>query len=152
VRLNRADALAAGIELVTRFAGVTEGKPSLEDGRKLDISTVVWCTGFRPNYQFLELPEILLDGKGLPIAPHGIVEQIPGLYFVGLPFQVGLTSTLVGGAGRDAALVVRHIAQQRNAVATGSTAQPRTRKPEVRARLLSPDVHAADQNRGVAQR
>ena len=70
VRLNRADALAAGIELVARLAGVTEGKPS---------------------------------GKGLPIAPHGIVEQIPGLYFVGLPFQVGLTSTLVGGAGRDAA-------------------------------------------------
>ncbi|MBZ5658585.1 MAG: NAD(P)/FAD-dependent oxidoreductase [Acidobacteriia bacterium] len=121
VRLNRADALAAGIEHVARLAGVTEGKPSLEDGRPLDISAVVWCTGFRPNYQFLELPELLLDGKGLPIAPHGIVEQIPGLYFVGLPFQVGLTSTLVGGAGRDAALVVRHIAQQRNAVATGCT-------------------------------
>jgi putative flavoprotein involved in K+ transport len=121
VRLNRADALAAGIEHVARLAGVTEGKPSLEDGRPLDISAVVWCTGFRPNYQFLELPELLLDGKGLPVAPHGIVEQIPGLYFVGLPFQVGLTSTLVGGAGRDAALVVRHIAQQRNAVTTGCT-------------------------------
>jgi putative flavoprotein involved in K+ transport len=121
VRLNRADALAAGIELVARLAGVTEGKPSLEDGRGLDISAVVWCTGFRPNYQFLELPELLLDGKGLPIAPHGIVEQIPGLYFVGLPFQVGLTSTLVGGVGRDAALVVRYIARQRNVVATGYT-------------------------------
>jgi hypothetical protein len=35
--------------------------------------------------------------------------------------DVGLTSTLVGGAGRDAALVVRHIAQQRNAVTTGCT-------------------------------
>jgi putative flavoprotein involved in K+ transport len=121
VRLNRADALAAGIELVARLAGVKEGKPSLEDGRRLDISTVVWCTGFRPNYQFLELPELSLDGKGLPIAPHGIVEQIPGLYFVGLPFQVGLTSTLVGGVGRDAAQVVRHIAQQRNLAVTGYT-------------------------------
>ena len=119
VRLNRADALAAGIEHVARLAGVTEGKPSLEDGRELDISAVVWCTGFRPNYQFLELPELLLDGKGLPIAPHGIVEQIPGLYFVGLPFQVGLTSTLVGGAGRDAQLVMRHIARQRNVAAIG---------------------------------
>jgi putative flavoprotein involved in K+ transport len=120
VRLNRADALAAGLELVPRLAGVTEGKPSLEDGRGLDVSTVVWCTGFRPNYQFLKLPELLLDGKGLPIAPHGIVGQIPGLYFVGLPFQVGLTSTLVGGAGRDAALVVHHIARQQN-VATLET-------------------------------
>jgi putative flavoprotein involved in K+ transport len=121
VRVNRVDALAAGIELVARLAGVTEGKPSLEDGRELDISAVVWCTGFRPNYQFLELPELLLDGKGLPLAPHGIVEQIPGLYFVGLPFQVGVTSTLVGGAGRDTALVVRHLARQRNVAATGYT-------------------------------
>lgn len=121
IRLNRADALAAGIEPVARLAGVTEGKPSLEDGRELDISAIVWCTGFRPNYEFLQLPELLLDAKGLPIAPHGIVEQIPGLYFVGLPFQVGLTSTLVGGAGRDAALVVRHLSRQRNVAATGYT-------------------------------
>jgi putative flavoprotein involved in K+ transport len=121
VRLNRADALAAGIEHVARLAGVTEDKPSLEDGRRLDISAVVWCTGFRPNYQFLELLGFSIDGKGLPIAPYGIVEHIPGLYFVGLPFQVGLTSTLVGGAGRDAALVVRHIARKRNVAATGYT-------------------------------
>lgn len=121
VRLNQADALAAGIELVPRLAGVTEGRPCLEDGRAPDVSTVVWCTGFRPNYQFLELPELLLDEKGLPIAPHGIVEQIPGLYFVGLPFQVGLTSTLVGGAGRDAAIVVRHLARQPKIAAAGYT-------------------------------
>lgn len=119
IRLNRADPLAAGIEHVARLAGVMDGKPSLEGGRRLDISAVVWCTGFHSNYQFLELPELLLDGKGLPIAPHGIVEQVPGLYFVGLSFQVGLTSTLVGGAGRDAALVVRHMARRRNVAATG---------------------------------
>ena len=152
IRLNRADALAAGIEHVARLAGVTEGKPSLEDGRELDISAVVWCTGFRPNYQFLELPELVLDGKGLPIAPHGIVEQIPGLYFVGLPFQVGLTSTLVGGAGRDAQLVMRHIARRRNVTVTASPAQLRTGKQEAGAQLLSGVGHAADENRRVAQR
>jgi putative flavoprotein involved in K+ transport len=118
VRLNRVDALAAGVEHVARMSGVTEGKPCLEDGRVVDVSAVVWCTGFRPNYQFLELPDLPLDGEGLPIAPHGIVEQIPGLYFVGVPFQVGLTSTLVGGTGRDAALVVRHIAERRQTAAT----------------------------------
>ena len=118
VRFNRTDALTAGIELVARLAGVRDGKPSLEDGRVLDVSAVVWCTGFRPNYQFLHLPELVLDGKGLPIAPHGIVEQVPGLYFVGLPFQVGLTSTLVGGVGRDAELVVRNIVRQRSVEVT----------------------------------
>jgi putative flavoprotein involved in K+ transport len=114
IRLNRADALAAGVEHVARLAGTTEGKPCLEDGRVADVSAVVWCTGFRANYEFLELPDCQFDSKGLPIAPHGIMERIPGLYFVGLPFQTGVTSTLVGGADRDATLVVRHIVRQRN--------------------------------------
>lgn len=87
IRLIRADALAAGIEHVVRLAGVTEGKPSLEDGRELDISALVWCTGFRPNYQFLELPELVLDGKGLPIAPHGIVEQFRVCTLSACPFR-----------------------------------------------------------------
>ena len=152
IRLNRADALAAGVEHVARLAGVTEGKPCLEDGRGVDVSAVVWCTGFRPNYEFLELPGCPFDSKGLPIAPHGNVGQIPGLYFVGLPFQVGVTSTLVGGADRDAQLVVRHIAQQRKVPAAGFPAQFQTGKPEASARLLSAVVHADDENCRVAQR
>jgi putative flavoprotein involved in K+ transport len=116
-RLNRADAFAAGVEQVARLAGVTEGKPRLEDGRVLDVSAVLWCTGFRASYEFLDLPDCPFDSKGLPIAPHGIVGQVPGLYFLGVPFQVGLTSTLVGGADRDAKLVARHIARQGAAIA-----------------------------------
>lgn len=115
IRLNRADALAAGVEHIARMVGVREGKPHLEDGRMVEVSSVVWCTGFRPNFEFLDLPGLPLDAKGLPVAPHGIVAQIPGLYFMGLPFQVGLTSTLVGGAGRDAALVMRHMEQKTTA-------------------------------------
>jgi putative flavoprotein involved in K+ transport len=113
VRLNREDVIARGIEDVPRLAGIAEGRPQVEDGRVLDVSAVVWCTGFRANYQFLDFPTLPLDAKGFPIAPHGIVRQIPGLYFLGLPFQVGVTSTLVGGAGRDAALVVGQIAGNR---------------------------------------
>jgi putative flavoprotein involved in K+ transport len=133
IRLNREDALAAGVEHVARLAGAANGKPYLEGGREVDVSAVVWCTGFRPSFEFLEMPGCPLDSKGSPIAPHGIVEQIPGLYFVGLPFQVGLTSTLVGGAGRDAALVVGHIARKRNVAATASGVE-----------LRSPVVHVAD--------
>src|SRR5262249_32387980 len=75
-------------------------------------STVIWCTGLHANYSFLNLPSLRFDAKGWPIAPHGIVEQIPGLYFLGIPFQVGLTSSLVGGVGRDASLVVDYIEQR----------------------------------------
>lgn len=152
IRLSRRDALAAGVEHVARLAGVTEGQPYLEDGRALDISAVVWCTGFRPNYKFLELPGCPFDGKGLPIAPHGIVRQIPGLYFIGLPFQTGLTSTLVGGAGRDAALVVRHIAQQRDVAAADHSMELRTEQLESPPQLFSGAVRVADKSPGVAQR
>jgi putative flavoprotein involved in K+ transport len=151
IRLNRADALSVGVEHVARLAGVTEGKPCLEDGRVVDVSAVIWCTGFRANYEFLELPDCPFDGKGFPIAPHGIVERIPGLYFVGLPFQVGLTSTLVGGADRDATLVVRHIGRQRNVAATASRGQLRPGKPAASARLLPEIVHSTDENRRIAR-
>ncbi len=151
IRLNRADALAAGVEHVARLAGVTDGRPRLEDGRGVDVSSVVWCTGFRPSYEFLHLPEYLFDGKGLPIAPHGIVGQMPGLYFVGLPFQVGLTSTLVGGAGRDARLVVRHITQHRNVAAIESGEQLGSAKLRASSQHLSGGVHAP-QEESIAQR
>ena len=88
----------------------------------LDVSAVIWCTGFRPNYNFLDFPDLSFDPRGWPIAPHGIVGQIPGLYFLGIPFQIGLTSSLVGGVGRDAALVVRHIAARKTTVSAGASA------------------------------
>ena len=136
IRFNRADALAAGVKHVARTVGMSEGKPHLEDGTVLDVSSVVWCTGFRPNYEFLDLPGLPLDAKGLPVAPHGIVEQIPGLYFMGLPFQVGLTSTLVGGSGRDVAVVLRHIEQRRRPADVGKRMPVQTGKSEDSERAI----------------
>ena len=137
IRLNRADAVAAGVEHVPRMVGEIEGKPHLEDGRVVDVSSVVWCTGFRPDYEFLDLPSLSFDAKGLPIAPHGIVGHIPGLYFMGLPFQVGLTSTLVGGAGRDAALVLCHIEQRRQRANIDHPLVVQAGKPERSKRAIS---------------
>jgi hypothetical protein len=57
---------------------------------------------------------------------------------------------LVGGAGRDAQLVMGHIARRRNVAATTSPAQLRTGQPEARAQL-SGVVHAADEKRRIAQ-
>jgi putative flavoprotein involved in K+ transport len=108
-RLNQGHAVAAGVEVVPRLADAQNGKARLENGRILEIAAIVWCTGFLPNYPFLDSPALSLDEKGWPVTDHGSAPQIPGLYFLGLPFQVGLTSTLLGGAGRDAELVVRQI-------------------------------------------
>ena len=114
-RVNEGHAVAAGVEIVPRMAGVENGKVRLENGRVLETSAIIWCTGFLPNYPFLDFPELQLNVNGWPVTDHGWVPQIAGLYFVGLPFQVGLTSTLLGGAGRDAELVVRRILHSQKA-------------------------------------
>jgi putative flavoprotein involved in K+ transport len=106
-RVRRQDFAAAGIERVPRMTGVRNGYPVLEDGRVLEVSNVIWCTGFTPNYDWIELS--LPAHNGVPIHDRGIVKSCPGLYFVGLPFLYSLSSALVGGVGRDAEHIVHHI-------------------------------------------
>jgi putative flavoprotein involved in K+ transport len=108
IRIRPRDIAAAGIERVPRVAGVRDGQPQLEDGRVLDAANVVWCTGFANDFSWIRSPAF--DEKGMPIQLRGVVPSDPGLYFVGLPFLHNLTSALVGGVGRDAEYVVRHIA------------------------------------------
>jgi putative flavoprotein involved in K+ transport len=110
-RVRRKDIIAAGIERVGRTTGVRDGYPLLEDGRVLEVSTVIWCTGYTPDFSWIDLP--LQTRHGYPVQDRGIVESIPGLYFVGLPFLHSLSSALLGGVGRDAAHIVDHIASTR---------------------------------------
>jgi putative flavoprotein involved in K+ transport len=86
---------------------VRNGYPVLEDGRVLEVSNVIWCTGYAPHYDWIDLP--LRTHNGLPIHDRGIVESCPGLYFVGLLFLYSLSSALLGGVGRDAKHIVEHI-------------------------------------------
>ena len=107
-RIRRTDFAAAGIERVPRTTGVRNGRPALEDGRVLEVSNVVWCTGFSPNYEWIDLP--LPTRYGAPVHTRGVVESCAGLYVVGLPFLYSLSSALVGGVGRDAGYIVERIA------------------------------------------
>jgi len=106
-RVRRKDFADAGIERVPRTTGVMNGHPVLEDGRVLDVSNVIWCTGFRPDYRWIDLP--LHTRNDVPVHDRGIIESCPGLYFVGLPFLYSLSSALLGGVGRDAEFIVDHI-------------------------------------------
>jgi putative flavoprotein involved in K+ transport len=107
-RVRRKDFAASGIERAPRVTGVRNGYPVLEDGRVLEVSNVVWCTGFALNYDWIDLS--LPTHNGHPIHDRGIIESCPGLYFVGLPFLYSLSSALLGGVGRDAEHVVEHLA------------------------------------------
>jgi putative flavoprotein involved in K+ transport len=112
-RVRRKDFAAAGIERVPPMTGVMKGCPVLEDGRVLEVSNVIWCTGFTPDYDWIDLSLPTLNG--VPIHDRGIVESPPGLYFVGLPFLYSLSSALLGGVGRDAKHIVDHIVSARTA-------------------------------------
>lgn len=106
-RIRRKEIPAAGIEPVPRTVGVNNGLPVLEDGRVMDVSNVIWCTGFVTDFGWIDLP--LPTKDGYPIQDRGVVESQPGLYFVGLRFLYTLSSALVGGVGRDAEHVVAHL-------------------------------------------
>ena len=112
-RVRRKDFAPAGIERVPRMTAVMNGYPVMENGRVLEVSNVIWCTGYAPHYDWIDLS--LRTHNGLPIHDRGIVESCPGLYFVGLLFLYSLSSALLGGVGRDAKHIVDHIVSTRPA-------------------------------------
>jgi putative flavoprotein involved in K+ transport len=107
IRVKSQDLLAAGVERVTKTTGVQDGLPMLEDGRVMDVANVIWCTGFRQDFSWIDVPVFGEDSE--PMHERGIASE-PGLYFVGLDFLYSFTSENVGGVGRDARHIVRHIA------------------------------------------
>ena len=109
LRVRRGDLTAAGITLhEARMVDVDgHGRPALADGTALDVANVLWCTGFRPDYRWIDLP--VIGDDGWPREQRGVVDDIPGLYFLGIPFLYSFTSMLVVGAGRDAAYVVDRV-------------------------------------------
>ena len=72
------------------------------------MANIIWCTGFVPNYGWIELP--IFDSYGYPVHARGVVDSHPGLYFMGLLFQRTLSSALIMGMGKDAEHIAKHIA------------------------------------------
>jgi putative flavoprotein involved in K+ transport len=107
VRTQREEVAGAGVEFTPRFTGAMEGKPQLEDGRTIPADGILWATGFHPDYRWINLP--VFDEMGRPRQERGVVREAPGLSFVGLHFQTGLTSSLLGGVGEDAKYIVSQI-------------------------------------------
>ncbi|WP_255771629.1 flavin-containing monooxygenase [Pseudarthrobacter sulfonivorans] len=106
IRVSVKDVERAGVARLSRLQNVGD-VPA-------DVRTIVWATGYRPDFGWIEgLP---LDADGWPATDRGIVPELPGLYFVGMPFQYALTSGLVGGVGRDAKYVVEHLVAHQRAL------------------------------------
>ena len=99
----------AGVERGGRVVGAQDGLPLLEDGRVLDVPNVVWCTGFRREFGWIDLP--VFDADGELRHERGVAREEPGLYFVGLLFQYSITSDVLPGVGRDAERIAKHLAR-----------------------------------------
>ena len=112
IRVAIADVERAGAVRLPRISSAADVPP--------DVSTLIWAAGFRPDFGWIEgLPT---DDDGWPATSRGVVPELPGLYFVGMPFQYALTSGIVGGVGRDAAYVVAHLLRTRAAQGASSQA------------------------------
>jgi len=75
--------------------------------RAAGITSIVWSTGYRADYGWLELP--VFDGRGAPCHDRG-VSPWPGLYFIGLPWLYTWGSGRFSGVAADATHLVEHLA------------------------------------------
>jgi len=83
-----------------------------EPQQKLDfaaagVNSVIWATGYGVDFGWIDLP--VLDGRGEPRHAGGVTEM-PGLYFLGLPWLTTVNSSFLAGVGDDAATLADHIA------------------------------------------
>jgi putative flavoprotein involved in K+ transport len=107
VRTRIKDLLAAGVERVGRVTEVRDGLPVVEDGSTVRTDNVIWCTGYRRDFPWIDLP--IFDEDGRPIHDRGVVREVPGLAFVGLVGQYSLSSDVLPGRLRDAGWAVDQI-------------------------------------------
>jgi putative flavoprotein involved in K+ transport len=92
-----------------------EDHPTTLDLASVHLGAVIWSTGFHSDYRWIDLP--LFDGKGYPSHRRGVT-AVPGVYFLGLPWQYTWGSGRFSGVADDAA----HLAAQITARLTATTA------------------------------
>jgi putative flavoprotein involved in K+ transport len=109
VRTRPKEITVAGISRLPKVTSVVDGLPVLADGRSMQVANVVWCTGFRPGLDWIDLP---VHGDREPNHDRGLVPDHPGLFFVGLSFLYAMSSEQIHGVGRDAERIVNAVAER----------------------------------------
>jgi putative flavoprotein involved in K+ transport len=100
IRTKTKHLAAAGVRRVPRVAGVQDGLPVLADGTRLDVANVIWCTGFKDDFSWMD--PALLDDGALPRQWRGVALDLPGLFFLGHRFMYAEASDTLPGISRDA--------------------------------------------------
>jgi putative flavoprotein involved in K+ transport len=120
-----------GVEVKPRVVDASGRSVTFADGSELEVDAVIWATGYRPDYSWIELP--VLDDDGRLRHRRGVTD-VPGLYFLGLTWQHTRGSALLGWVKDDAEFIAeriaaRHLTLDRDAAA----AQPARAEVSVRA-------------------
>jgi putative flavoprotein involved in K+ transport len=95
-----------GVDLRPRLVGASGRTVTFEDGTATDVAAVVWATGFRPDHGWLDVPGAVVDGA--PVQTRGI-SPVPGLFFLGMPWQHTRGSALLGFVQEDAAWLTERL-------------------------------------------
>jgi putative flavoprotein involved in K+ transport len=99
-----------GVELKPRAVDAEGRTVRFEDGSELEVDGVIWATGYRPDYSWIELP--VVDEGGRLRHRRGVAD-VPGLYFLGLTWQHTRGSALIGWVKDDAKFIAGQIAEYR---------------------------------------
>ncbi|MFE6964421.1 flavin-containing monooxygenase [Agromyces sp. NPDC057679] len=106
IRTRLAELEAAGVARAGRVTGVERGMPVV-DGRALEVADVIWCTGYRDDLSWIDLP--VFDEDGRLQQTRGVVRGVTGLYAVGLDLMYAIVSATLPGMPRDAAYLARRM-------------------------------------------
>jgi putative flavoprotein involved in K+ transport len=114
--LDQIDEVARGHDLHTDITNGDRPAPTVvptprTTGTLSKYSTVIWATGFKPSYPWLD--HTLLDRKGGIVHDGGVMER-PGLYVLGLPFTRSRKSSFLDGVGPDARFLTSHLVAHLN--------------------------------------
>lgn len=99
-----------GVEIMPRLVSITGRKAGFEGGQAIDIDSIIWAIGYRDDITWLQVPGTTSAG-GEFLHDQGI-SPIPGIYYVGRPWQRNRASALISGAGPDAKEIVQAIVRR----------------------------------------
>ncbi len=118
----------SGVRLTERIVDLRDGRPVTSGGERLRPRSIIWATGYAPDYSWIDLPVLGADGS---IRQRAGSSDLPGLYTLGMPWQRSRGSALLGWVGRDASELAETIEP---GAATASTARRSSRRIRRRER------------------
>ena len=105
------DAKRHGVALEPRVVSASQRALTFADGREIEVDAVIWATGFRSDYGWIDVP--VFDRDGRVLHRRGVTDY-PGLFFLGLTWQHTRGSALLGWVKDDAEFISERIAASEN--------------------------------------